>query len=121
MKKLEVGLCQGRHEMPVTDFVFMNEVNPLDVRGLESKAEASLLRLLGLAADESREQAVHVEIYVSGLTVALVAAMNVCMAYRWLLTLWHYNRETGTYFPQDVGYLPYGEQPGGKRNEAPTK
>ena len=114
MKKLKAGLYQGRHEMPVTDFVFMNEVNPLDVRGLESKAEASLLRLLGLAADESGSSAgaVHAEIFVSGLTTALIAALNVCMARRWEVTLRHFDRASGTYFRQEVNYKPRSEQPG---------
>ena len=111
MKELKVGLCQGRHEMPVTDFVFENEVNPLDVGGLESRAEARLLQLLGLAAGESGSSvgAVRIEIYVSGLTAALIAALNVCTAHRWDVALRHFDRASGTYFRQEVSYRPYGE------------
>ena len=114
MKHLQVGLCQGRHEMPVSDFIFANEVNPLDARGLERQAESSLAQLLGLVPDGNGNRfhwngAAHVDIYVSGLAVALVAALNVCMTFRWDVTLWHFDREAGSYFPQEVDYKPYGE------------
>ena len=97
--------------MPVTDFIFANEVNPLDVRGLEVEAKSSLMRLLGLTPDTSAGSvgAVHVEIYVSGLTVALIAVLNVCMTFRWRVTLWHFDRDAGTYYSQEVDYKPYGE------------
>lgn len=41
-------------------------------------------------------------LYVTGLTVALVAVINACRGFNVKLTLMHYDRESGTYYPQEV-------------------
>lgn len=41
-------------------------------------------------------------LYVTGLTVALVAAINACMRVGISITLMHFNQESGDYYPQDV-------------------
>ena len=38
MNKMNLGLCKGRHEMPVNNYIFENTINPLDVDGLEATA-----------------------------------------------------------------------------------
>ena len=43
-------------------------------------------------------------IYVTGLTVALVATINACLRVGISVTLMHYNRDTGSYYPQDVRF-----------------
>lgn len=90
MKKME--LCKGRHEIPEAKdgAIFENAVDPLDVDGLEREASSVL--------DDVRE----LVLYVTGLTVALVAVINVCKEKRIDLTLMHYDRESGDYYPQKV-------------------
>lgn len=44
----------------------------------------------------------HIDLYVTGLTVALIAVVNVCLRERIGLTLWHYDREKDDYFPQPI-------------------
>lgn len=85
-------LCKGRHEIPqATDgAIFETEVDPLNVHGLE---ETAFQKLEGLE---------QLHLYVTGLTVALVAVLNVCRREGILVTLWHYNRDTGKYYPQSV-------------------
>ena len=39
---------------------------------------------------------------VDPLAVALVAVLNVCRQEGVDVTLWHFNRETGEYYPQEV-------------------
>ena len=92
MKTLNIELCQGRHEIPnATDgAIFSNTINPLDVHGLEEIAFNKL------------EGANSVNLYVTGLTVALVAVINVCHREGIMLTLWHYDRDSGNYYPQSV-------------------
>ena len=92
-KSLTLALCQGRHEMPaeVAGSIFEGEVNPLDPQGLEEKASAVV------AGAET------VTIYVTGLSVALVAALNACKkASVKKVVLMHYNRDAGSYYPQEV-------------------
>lgn len=92
MKNLKMCLCEGRHEIPEAEdgSIFGNSLNPLDLEGMRKTAAT---KLAGVAA---------LDLYVTGLTVALVEVINFCHSNRITLTLWHFNRETGDYYPQDV-------------------
>ena len=85
-------LCEGRHSITeaIDGAIFENELNPLAVSELESKAETKLrgVKVLNL--------------YVTGLTVALVAALNVCRKLDINVTLYHFDRTSGTYYTQEV-------------------
>ena len=88
---MNLGLCKGRHEIAgVTEYVFPQEVDPLDVDGLLAQASSAI------------HGADFVNLYVTGLTVALVAVINACAIQQIPLTLWHYDRESGEYYPQSV-------------------
>ena len=91
-KKLCLALCQARHEMPseVVGSIFNQEVNPLDLQGLEQTA---LDKVKGLDA---------LTLYVTGLTVALVATLNACRKAGVKVLLMHYNRDNNCYYPQEV-------------------
>ncbi len=89
MKKL--GLCVGRHEIAgVNEYIYPNELNPLDLNGMEMRAKEKLAGVKTL------------KLYVTGLTVALVAVINVCRELNIKLTLMHYNRDNGEYYSQEV-------------------
>lgn len=129
MNKLYMALCEGRHSIPdaVDGAIFPATIGDVtDVRGLEVAAEAAIARaaLARYRAGESQylptakyAQAVEdmgrfprvdvaptfgLVIYVTGLTVALVAVINACLRVGISVTLMHFNRETGDYYPQDV-------------------
>lgn len=89
-KKME--LCRGRHEIPdaVDGAIFPTAIDPLDVAGIEAQAAVAVQGLDGLV------------LYVTGLTVALVAVINACHEADVPLTLMHYDRESGGYYPQGV-------------------
>lgn len=91
-KNLCLALCQARHSMPteVVGSIFSQEVNPLDVQGLE---QIALERVKGINS---------LTLYVTGLTVALVAALNACRKSGVQVVLMHYNREDNNYYPQKV-------------------
>lgn len=91
MKKI-MSLCESRHPFPaeVEGAVYPQNVNPLDTRWLRATACDALVG------------ATELTLYVTGLTVALVEVMNVCKALNIKLTLMHYNRDTGEYYPQEV-------------------
>ena len=127
--KLYMALCEGRHDIPqaVDGAIFPAVIEDVtDVRGLEVAAEAAIARaaLAHYRAGESQclptakyAQAVEdmgrfprvdvaptfgLVIYVTGLTVALVAAINACLRVGISITLMHFNQATGDYYPQDV-------------------
>ena len=91
-KELCLALCQSRHEMPaeVVGSIFNQEVNPLDVQGLEQTAFDKVKGLDSLT------------LYVTGLTVALVATLNACKKAGVKVVLMHYNRDNNCYYPQEV-------------------
>ena len=89
-----MGLVQGRHEISeVKDYIFTNTLDPADIQGIRSLAQKSLDFL---AKEDS------LTVYVTGLTVALVEVINICHEKGVRLTLMHYDRDTGTYFPQEI-------------------
>ena len=90
MKRME--LCSGRHTIPdaVDGAIFSNCLNPLDVSGMEKEAESVVKTTDALI------------LYVTGLSVALVAVINACRTCGVHLTLMHFDRESGTYYPQEV-------------------
>ncbi len=92
IKNKQMCLCEGRHEIPeATDgSIFSNELDPLAVQDLETEA---LRKLEGLKS---------LNLYVTGLTVALVAVLNACRALCIDVTLYHFDRTSGTYYPQKV-------------------
>lgn len=86
-------LCKDRHSTPATDgAIFETEVNPLDVVGLETEARSRLENL----------NIKKLDLYVTGLTVALIAVLNVARELNISVTLWHFNRENGDYYNQEV-------------------
>jgi len=96
MKKI-MGLCEGRHEIitndgeKINEFIFGNNINPIDVEGSISEMCHKALR-----------DVTSLEVYVTGLTVALVSVINYCIINLIPLKLWHYDRESESYYVQDV-------------------
>ena len=121
-KELFLSLCEGRHEIPqaVDGSIFPAEIqNVADTAVLESRAFSGIWRaaycryksgesgyLYNPDGADLYELALcpglRINLYVTGLTVALVAALNACRAERLTVTLWHFNRDTGEYYPQEV-------------------
>ena len=85
-------LCAGRHQMPeeVEGAIFSNTLNPLDVDGMEKIASDKL------------EGVQSLELYVTGLTVALIAVVNICHQKGIELILMHFDRTSGNYYQQVV-------------------
>lgn len=86
-------LCKDRHSTPATDgAIFETEVNPLDIIVLESHAKERLANL----------NITSLSLYVTGLTVALIAVLNATKELNIKVTLWHFDRESGKYYCQEV-------------------
>lgn len=94
---VKLALCESRHEIPEVDgAVFPNTVDPTDMVSLRVHCAR---RLKSEILDKG---ITYLDLYVTGLTVALVEVINWCIAHKVHLTLWHYDRESGDYYPQEV-------------------
>lgn len=129
MEKLYMALCEGRHSIPAAvDGAIFPAVIPdvTDVRGLEVAAEAAIARaalahyragetdympsdlyaqvteLKGRFPCVDMAPCFDLVLYVTGLTVATVAVINVCRGLGVSLTLMHYDQSAGDYYPQGV-------------------
>lgn len=90
---IRLGLCQGRHEIPGLDgYVFEEITDPTEVNSLLMHAKIKLDEL----------QVEKLDLYVTGLTVALGAVIRACLDMDIPLTLYHFDRETGEYYPQEI-------------------
>lgn len=89
-----MALCEGRHAIPQAEdgSIFGNTIDPLDPQALQTEAE-SKLRVLDIKS---------LDLYVTGLTVTLVSVLNACRELGIVVTLYHYDRESGNYYPQQV-------------------
>jgi hypothetical protein len=81
--------------MPVSDSIFGNTVDPLNIDGLQTEADSKIESLKADGCDS-------LTIYVTGLTVALVAVINACKKANIALTLMHFDRVGNCYYPQKV-------------------
>ena len=88
--EVSMALCEGRHSIPEAEdgSIFGKEVDPLNVDGMEREARTKLFKM-GVT---------HLNLYVTGLTVALVAVLNACRRLEITIVLYHYDRENGTYY-----------------------
>ena len=96
---LNVALCEGRHSIPqATDgAIFGAVVNPLATDSLESEAKNKIVELAGYEL-----AGLKLNLYVTGLTVALIAIINAMRGESVAITLYHYDRDSGAYYPQSV-------------------
>lgn len=86
--RCQTALCEGRHSIPQAEdgSIFGNTINPLDTQGLYAEAE-SKLKALDIKS---------LDLYVTGLTVALISVLNACRQLGIVVTLYHYDREEVT-------------------------
>lgn len=97
--KLIVGLCKGRHNLPVDKYIYENELNPLDLEKLNDVALYQLNKIL----EENKIDAAETElvIYVTGLTVALIELIKVAVDLCFYgVVLMHYDRDSDFYYEQ---------------------
>lgn len=84
-------LCSGRHSTPASKSIFQTTLNPLDTEELHRIADAAI-----------PTDATKLVVYVTGLTVAMLSVVKVCLERGISLTAMHYDRESGEYYSQLV-------------------
>lgn len=102
---MKIGLIKGRHELPVENYIFEKDIE--DVRDIEVMYNIVSKKLKDVSKIEP------VELYVTGLTVALTTVIRYCYNEGLNLILWHYDKEKDNYYAQilfDSGYCSYCKQ-----------
>jgi hypothetical protein len=87
-----LGLCKGRHDLPVDSYIFNDAIIPTDIVSINKVAFESLIFYKNDL----------ITIYVKGLTVALIEVLNVCRIFNISVVLMHYDTLTSGYYPQSV-------------------
>lgn len=97
MEKLTIGLVEGRHDLPVTEFIYQEGdiTFPLDMGHLAEIADKRLSQLGAITYTS-------LDVYVTGLTAATLALMRVAFVRGYLVTFRHFDRDSGSWIPQDV-------------------
>ena len=115
---LNLGVCEARHEMPVEGYIFPSEI-PADVITCPQKLYLQAWdKLVDLTADlptttdivsveygediPVERPAAELHLYATGLTVAVIAAIEAARHMHLPVTVMHYDRTTGNYFPQRI-------------------
>ena len=101
-----VGLCAGRHPLPVVGYIFEEVVDVHDFTAMQEIADKYVrencdVREIVDDCGNSVYVGGDLQVVVTGLTALTAAVMAACMWYGVRLTLWHYDRETGEYMPQN--------------------
>lgn len=104
IKNIKVGLVEGRHDLPVSDFIYQEGdiMFPLDMRQLAQIADKRLSEAGAVSSFEDRFNPSQIDVYVTGLTAATTAVIRVALIKGYLLTLHHFDRDSQTWLPQTI-------------------
>ena len=104
MEQLTIGLVEGRHDLPVADFIYQEGdiTFPLDMGHLARIADKRLSELGAVSSFEDRFNPSCIDVYVTGLTAATTAVIRVALVKGYLLTLHHFDRDSQTWLPQQI-------------------
>ena len=94
-KSIKLGAVSGRHEIPGVQGYVLNLVeDPSDLEEIERNVFASL--------DNKLVNVNKLDLYVTGLTSVVLAAVKYCSQNNVQLSCWHFNREDASYFEQKM-------------------
>lgn len=114
-----VGLCAGRHDLPVSEFIYSEVADVLDFGGIQRVADAYIAKtckphtVYGCAVNSWGDTDIWIgddlHVVVTGLTACTAAVIAACACNGVNLTLWHFDRNSGDYVPQafrfNVGHM----------------
>lgn len=119
---IKVGVCKGRHEMPCSDYVFDKIEDPTDVALMRDIANKYFMQFWGKMPFKCcyfcdvnsndvvvQKIAAELEIYVTGLTVAVIEVLQAALHYfsGYNIKLMHYDASTGNYYPQRLNIIAF--------------
>ena len=109
----KIGLVKGRHDMPVSDFLFEEIADIFDFDAMDEKASERLMELFPEVSletvacnasytDTERYYRGSLDLYITGLSSALASVISACANLGIDLTLFHFNTATGEYVAQKM-------------------
>lgn len=109
---INAGLCKGRHEMPVSAFIF-DEIKDYQIFDFKWQDKVVSDYIVANCMPEwyvPQDTTIatgyrcdtHLNLYVTGLTALTAAVIKQCCYYGVGLSLWHYDTATGEYKEQFV-------------------
>lgn len=105
-KVINVGLCDTHDELKkYVDGFFFGMVEKFDdIKYQENTILFRLYQLMGKVSGglDFTPSDFKVNIYVTGLTIALISALNVCSDLGVKVTLYHWDYLKKDYFPQEI-------------------
>ena len=104
---INIAVCEGRHAIaPAVDgAVFGNEIAPEDLLNpdkLKSQAAVALDNTIAAKSANIQAADVIVNLYITGLTVAVIAAISAAKEAGYTVVCYHYDRNSGNYYPQYI-------------------
>ena len=92
------GLIKGRHRLPdhVSTYVFSGDIPQANICDGDYLHRNCLHFFTGAGCPD------HIEVYVTGFTPALLALVRVCSMYGVRLTAYNYDRESRSFWKQEV-------------------
>ena len=116
MKQVIVGLINGRHAMPVDEYIFDKAIdNVHDYKEIREHIEEFLVNRVGIGrtygVGVNQDDYTDVQlfcgkanlvVYVTGLTPVTVELVAACMRNGIHLTIMNYDAASGNYIPQPV-------------------
>lgn len=115
MEEIRVGLIKGRHEMPISEYIFDEIEDVLDFQKmnqtiysfLENRIGISIVTSIGInQIDFSDVECLRgnkkLIVYCTGLTAAVAQLIKLCMLNGVSLSLMHYNRDNDNYVEQQI-------------------
>lgn len=105
---IKAGLIKGRHEMPVSSYIFDEVVDMFDYDKIRHHIEDFIRAEVGVVFNEdgiiySNKGEKTLIVYVTGLTSVACELVDACNKLGVPLVLMHYDRDTGDYRPQFLG------------------
>lgn len=110
-KILNVAVCEGRHDIPqATDgSCFPNEIpskilkNPTYLEDMAFSRLWDICRRKKMIDENDRIiWGIQLNLYVTGLTIAVIAAIKAAKNEGMDIVLWHYDRDSESYYPQKI-------------------
>lgn len=118
-KILRYGVCEGHHDLPVDGYIFLADLNPDLITDPDKLKEWAWKKLRNAISDCEAERrflmttdeyddiyvtapAAKLDLYVTGLTVALIAVIEAAKELYLPVMLYHYNKSTGEYYTQRI-------------------
>lgn len=98
MIKISLGTIKGRHSLPVTDYVFNEEIKDVtDVGKIQQDVDYYFNEL-----SETCKDKIQIILYITGLTVVTLSIVKACKRLDYELVVMHFDRDSNSYFGQKV-------------------